>query len=452
MQCNKNDQKSGNTRRTFLKETAALAVGLSVAGRAGANPVKLETLALNGGPKAVKTPPDSLAWERCWPLYGREEQEAVLEIARTPWGGPDGQCNSIPLLEEEWKEHFKVPYARVHSSGTAALMSLYFALDLPPGSEIMVPSYTYWATIVPMRFFGLVPVFVDINPRTLNLDLEDAQRRLTKNTKAVMTVHWIGLPCPMDQICDWAKEKGLIVLEDVAHAPGCSVKGKYTGTWGSMSMFSFQAIKPLPAGEGGMGVYQNKEYCERATIFGNYIHVPESFWKGSPYENPQSRGASVNHRIHPMAAALARCQLRGLEERHAKVVANVRSLNERLTQLPGLYEQAAPRPDLTRLYYLWNMFFINEAEAGMSREACVKALQAEGVRTWLFSYQPQHKRRLYAEAKWWHHKPVIPDLPGTEQANRTAIPLPVFTRPAPDVVDQYVKAFEKVWAHRKQLG
>jgi dTDP-4-amino-4,6-dideoxygalactose transaminase len=152
-----------------------------------------------------------------------------------------------------------------------------------------------------------------------------------------------------------------------------------------------------------------------------------------------------------MAAALARCQLRGLEKRHAAVVRNVRSLNDRLVQLPGLHEQAA-RPDMTRVYHFWNMFFIDEAEAGMSREACVKALQAEGVRTSLFTYTPQHKRPLYAEGNWWRHKPHIPDLPGTEQANRTAIPLPIFTSPAPELVDQYVKAFEKVWAHRKQLA
>ena len=107
---------------------------------------------------------------------------------------------------------------------------------------------------------------------------------------------------------------------------------------------------------------------------------------------------------------------------------------------------------MKRIYYSWNMLFINEKEAGMSRNACVKALMAEGVRTSAFSYRLQHKCPLYAESKWWHHKPVIPELPGSEQANATAVPLPYFTSEVPELLDQYVKAFEKVWAHRRDLA
>jgi dTDP-4-amino-4,6-dideoxygalactose transaminase len=107
---------------------------------------------------------------------------------------------------------------------------------------------------------------------------------------------------------------------------------------------------------------------------------------------------------------------------------------------------------MTRLHYSWNMLFINPSEAGMSRAACVKALQAEGVRTSAFAYRLQHKCPLYAEERWWHHKPVIPELPGSEQANATALPLPYFTTDVPELVEQYARAFEKVWAHRRQLG
>ena len=115
-----------------------------------------------------------------------------------------------------------------------------------------MPSYTFFASVVPMRVFGLVPVFVDVNPRTLNFDVNDAKKRLTKNTKAVFPVHWMGLPCAMDDISDFAAEHGLTVLEDVAHSPGAALKGKPLGTWGRMSIFSYQASKPIPALEGGM--------------------------------------------------------------------------------------------------------------------------------------------------------------------------------------------------------
>lgn len=438
-----NDQKSQCTRRAFLKSTGAFAAGLALAGRPTAGGAK-ETLAVLGGPKAVTYPGSKHSEAYRWPLYGAEEEKAVLAVVRNPGYGP------IAAFEKDWKEYYKAPYVKAHFNGTSALASMFFALDLPPGSEIMAPSYTFFATIVPMRLFGLVPVFVDINPRTLNFDLEDAKRRLTKNTKALIPVHWLGLPCEMDDICAFAREKGLIVLEDAAHAHGATLKGKLTGLWSRMAIFSFQNSKPLPTIEGGMGMYQSREDYERATTFGHY-RLPPSFPEGSPYRRYSGTGLGLKLRMHPIAAALGRVQLRGLDKRNALIGGQVRRLNDRILDLPGLYEQPA-RPDMERVYYAYNMLFINEAEAGMSRSAAVKALKAEGVRTSEYSYRLQHKCALYAEGEWWRHKPHIPELPGSEEANRTAINLPLFTSEAPELVEQYVKAFRKVWARRKELA
>lgn len=442
MQHTTHNQKSRSSRRTFLKSAGVLAAGLTMARPANAKSKK-ETLALNGGPKAVTYTNSSEAWR--WPRYGEAEQKAIQEMLEDPGYG------QLAAFEKEWQQYTGSPHVKTHCNGTSALTSMFFALDLPPGSEIMVPSYTFFATIVPMRLFGLVPVFVDINPRTLNFDLEDAQKRLTKNTKAVLPVHWIGLPCEMDHICDWADQKGLIVLEDAAHAHGAELKGKKMGTWGRMAIFSFQKSKPLPAIEGGMGMYKQQVDYERATTFGHYS-LPINFPQRSDYRKYYGTGLGVKFRMHPMAAALARCQLPLLDQRNAEGVAQVRRLNDRLLQLPGLHEQTCGRPDMKRLHYSRNMLFIDEATAGMSRAAAAKALQAEGVRTSEFSYRLQHKCDLYKEAKWWHHKPVIPELPGSEQANATAIPLPYFTTEVPELVDQYVQAFEKVWAHRDEIA
>jgi len=441
-----NRPNAPKSRRRFLESTGALAAGLylargsQAAGAEAANRTG-EALAIDGGPKAVTVPHGGAAR---WPLYGPEEEKAILELVRSPDYAP------LDALEKDWKERYKVPYAKPYCNGTSALTTMFFALNLPPGSEIMVPSYTFFATIVPMRLFGLVPVFVDVNPRTLNFDLDDAKRRLTANTKALLPVHWIGLPCEMDRICEFAKEKGLIVLEDSCHAHGASMQGRWMGTWGRMAAFSFQASKPLPGIEGGMANFQERQDYERGVTFGHY-DVPASFVGGSDYRKYQGSGLGLKFRMHPMAAALVRCQLRDLDKRNAEGVAQVRSLNDRLVQLPGLYEQAA-RPDMKRLHYAWNMLFIDEAKAGMSRQACVKALQAEGVQAGAVSYTLQHKLPLYREAGWWHHLPAIPELPGSEQANATAIGLPYFTSPVPEVIEQYVKAFEKVWAHRRQLA
>ena len=281
-----------------MKSAGAMAAGLSLGKSALAKP-KIETLAQNGGPKAVTVPNANRAWR--WPLYGDAEQRAMIDLLKDPGYG------QINAFEKDWKEFTGSPYVKAHCNGTSALTSMFFALDLPPGSEVLVPSYTFFATIVPMRLFGLVPVFVDINPRTLNFDLEDAKKRLTKNTKAVLPVHWIGLPCEMDHICEWAREKGLIVLEDAAHAHGAELQGRKMGTWGRMSIFSFQQSKPLPAIEGGMGMYKNREDYERATTFGHYS-VPVTFPADSEYSKYNGTGLGVKFRMHPMAEVLARCQ------------------------------------------------------------------------------------------------------------------------------------------------
>ncbi len=433
-------KSNGTSRRGFLKTAGVAAAGLTLASQRAARGAA-ETLAINGGPAAVPAP-DTDAWR--WPRYGEVEEQAVLELLRSPNYSP------IDELEAEWCDYLDVPYAKAHCNGTSALASMFFALNLPPGSEIMVPSYTFFATIVPMRLFGLVPVFVDINPRTLNFDLDDAKKRLTPRTKAVLPVHWIGLPCDMDAISDWAEEKGLIVLEDAAHAHGAKLKDKYMGAWSEMAIFSYQMSKPLPAIEGGMGTYKSQEYYDRATIFGHYQApgIPDD----SDYKQYLGTGLGLKLRMHPMAAVLARCQLKGLEERVSAGLAQTRRLNDVLTQLPGLYEQTSGRSDVRRIHYEWNMLFIDEQEAGVSRDAVVRALKAEGVRADALSYRLQHKQPLYTEAAYWHHLPEIPELPGSDTANATSIALPYFTREAPDMVEQYIKAFEKVWAHRNELG
>ena len=440
MASHRHDSSSRRTRRAFLMSAGALAAGTAVAGEATGRAARKggsrEVLAVAGGPKTVTVPDRDAAR---WPLYGDEEEQAVLALLRRPSYDP------IASLESRWKEAFGFRYARAFCNGTSALMSMFFALDLPPGSEIMVPSYTFFASIVPMRHFGLVPVFVDIDPRTLNFDLDDAKKRLTPNTRAVMPIHWLGLPCDMDAIGDWADERGLIVLEDAAHAHGTKLQGRWMGDWGRMAIFSYQGTKPLPALEGGLGVYREQDDFDRATAFGHYDKC------SGKYAKYRGTGLGSKLRMHPMAAVLARCQLEKLPGRNAMGAAQVRRLNERLIELPGLYEQRT-RPDCERLYYGSNMLFIDEKEAGMSRAGCVKALQAEGVKARVYRYPLQHKLPLYSEAQWWHHRPELPDLPGSEQANATTIALPYFTSEQPELVGQYVRAFEKVWAHRHELS
>jgi len=443
---NPSDRDSAKyTRRTFLKSSTVIVAGLSVADY-GFAASQAETLAMSGGEKAVNFPKDQFAALTKWPRYGDAEKQAIGALLDN-----NKFYDELPAFEKEWQAYTKSPFVKNHINGTSALTSMYFALDLPPGSEIMVPSYTFFATCLAMRFFGCVPIFIDIDPKTATFDLEDAKRKLTPQTRAVVPMHSWGLPCQMDLISEWAKEKGLIVLEDAAHAHGASMQGKKMGTWGMMGIYSFQASKVMPSIEGGMGMYQTREYFERAAAFGEY-NDPAKFPKDSPVHAYEGTGFGQKYRMHPLAAALARQQLKRLDQLNELVNQNVRAMNDRLTKLEGITEPLC-RPDQKRVYYNRNMLLMDFTKLGFSRDALVKALKAEGVDVNFWDYPEQHKLKIYAEAKWFHHAPQIPaTMPGNAYINANHIFLPLFYGEEPDLTNQYVKAFEKVWAHRAELA
>ncbi|HKW99441.1 MAG TPA: DegT/DnrJ/EryC1/StrS family aminotransferase [Bryobacteraceae bacterium] len=427
------------SRRTFVQAAGAALAGLGMA-------ASRDTLALTGGPKSVTFPADEQKALFRWPRYGAGEKQALHELIDS------GKFyEELPLFEKEWKEYTRAPFVKAHMNCSSALTSMYFALDLEPGSEILVPSYTFFATCLAMRFFGYVPVFVDVDPATVCFDLEDAKRKITPRTKAMMVMHSWGLPCEMDRIAGYGKEKGLVLLEDAAQAHGAAMQGRAMGTWGAMGAYSFQLSKVLPTVEGGIGMYQTREYFERAAAFGHY-EDPEKFPADSPVRQYAGTGFGQKYRMHPLAAAIARQQLRGLDERSAVVAANVRKLNDRLIQLPGLREPRC-RADQKRAYYYANMLLLDSAKTGFARDALVKALRAEGVRVSVWDYPEQHRLKIYSEAKWWHHAPAIPpSMPGNKEVNSTHIFLPLMHGEAQELIDQYVRAFEKIWSHRAEVA
>lgn len=437
-------EKQTRSRRSFLKKTSAAAAGFYLADlgtrRAVGGGAKLETLAVNGGPKTVTIRPDTK-----WPRFDEASIREVARMLHNPNYNPIGQ------FEKAWKSHFGSPYAKAHCNGTSALGSALFALELPVGSEILVPSYSTWFPLGPARLLGLVPRFVDSDPKTFNIDVEDCRRRLTSKTRAIMPVHMWGLPCEMDHVCDFAKEHGLEVIEDASHAHGAKVKDTFTGAWGRVAGFSLQGSKPLPSIEGGIGVYKNRLDYERATTFGHYT-LPGTFPKDSPYRKYNFTAFGWKLRMHPASAILVRHQLTQLNDNNAIVRSQIRALNDRITQLPGLSEPVC-RSDIERVYYWCNALFLDEKKAGMSRDAVVKALAAEGVNASAFPWTLVHTFPFFQEAKWWEHAPEIPsELPGANQANNTAISVGYWHADQPELVEQYARAFEKVWAHRDQLG
>jgi dTDP-4-amino-4,6-dideoxygalactose transaminase len=428
------------TRREFVTGGAAAVAGAGLARAASAS------LALNGGARAITIPAARIAAITKWPRYSAAEKNTVAELLDN-----NNWYAEIPALEREMKAFFDVPYAKAHMNGTSALMSTFFALDLPAGSEILAPSYTAWATTAPMFSYGYVPRFVDINPRSMTFDLDYARKCLTPRTRAILPMHSFGNPCDMDQIADFAREKGLILLEDAAQALGASLKGKRVGTWGAIGIFSFQSSKVLPAIEGGAALYQSREHYERAATYGGY-ELPAGFPADSPYKRYMGTGFGPKLRIHALAAAIARHQFRSVDAHNDLIHAQLAKLNARLTALPGI-SIPYTRPDAKRVYWGSNLIFLDEKKAGAPRERLMKALAAEGVTITPGRYDEQHRYALYSETKWWHHPVVIPDdLHGTTEVNRLAARLPVFHAAAEELLEQYAQAFEKVWANRAALA
>jgi dTDP-4-amino-4,6-dideoxygalactose transaminase len=429
-----------HNRRLFVQTTAA---GLAAGGMTSQ---AQETLAVEGGRRAVTLPNDKVAAITKWPRYGDQEKTAISELLDSnKWYA------EIPLLEKELMHHLRVPYVKSHMNATSALMSMFFALQFEPGSEILAPSYTAWATTAPMHLFRYVPAFVDIDPRTMTFDLAYARKRINSRTRAILVMHSFGNPCDMDQICAFAKEKGLVVLEDAAQAQGASLQGRPVGTWGSIGVFSFQSSKVLPSIEGGAATYQTREHYERATTFGNY-ELPNTFPPDSRYRIYQGTGFGPKLRIHPLAASLARHQLRKMDAHNEMVDTQLRLLNQRLSELAGV-SVPFTRAEAKRVYWASNLIFIDEQKTGCAKSALIKALRAEGIQASDGAYDEQHRYKLYSEAKWWHHPVVIPeDLHGTAQVNRQAVRLPVFHDDAGELIDQYISAFRKVWANRSKLS
>jgi len=149
------------------------------------------------------------------------------------------------------------------------------------------------------------------------------------------------------------------------------------------------------------------------------------------------------YRMHPLAAALARQQLKKLDSQSEVTARNIRAMNDRLTQLPGLTEPRC-RPDQKRAYYNTSMLFVDFKKVGFSRDQLVKALKAEGVSVSFWDYPVQHKLKIYSEAKWWHHPPKIPSsMPGNAYVNANHIMLPLIHGDAPELTEQYVKAYSR---------
>ena len=270
-----------------------------------------------------------------WPIVTEEDEAAVLDVLRT--NRISGKDVTIQF-EKEFAAWNHRKYGVCACNGTMAIEAAYFAAGIKPGDEVICPTKTYWASILSAQKLGASVVFANVDPDTVCLDPDDLERCLSPWTKAITVVHYWGHPCDMDRTMAFAKQHGLLVIEDFSHAQGGHYKGKMIGSFGDIAATSLMSQKSFAAGELGILITDKDEYYERALAYLHYernneenIHQPEML----PYCN-MPLGA-MKGRANQMCTAFARVQLKYYEARIAEIRKAINYFWDRLAGAPGVH-------------------------------------------------------------------------------------------------------------------
>lgn len=211
------------------------------------------------------------------PCIGEEELSNIRSVFERAWLGPG------PLVvefEKEWSEYLNVSSSVGVNSGTAALHLALMVYDFPAGSKVLVPAITFVSTAMAALYNRLVPVFVDVEPDTLSMSMEDLEKKLDSKCVAVIPVHFGGHPVPMEQLTKIAKRHRLTVIEDCAHCAGGAYKGKKLGTWGDIGCFSFEEKKCMTTGDGGMLSSDHVDLIEPLKA-SRWVGIDKDTWRRS---------------------------------------------------------------------------------------------------------------------------------------------------------------------------
>lgn len=348
-------------------------------------------LAIHGGPPVA---PQGLL--NRWPRITEEDLAAVQRVLKSGvWGRlkVDPEESEVGQWEAEWAAFTGAPYSVAVSSGTAALEVALKAVEVGPGDEVIVPAVTYIATATAVILAEAVPVVVDVDPHTFQLDPEAAEAALTERTRALLAVHYGGYPADLDRLTALAERRGVPLIEDCAHAHGTEWRGRHVGTWGTAGAFSFQANKALTCGEGGTAVLQQAEGIARAFAYHSASRVP-----GRPFWDPPLVGP--NYRLGELPAALLRSQLRQFLWQRNIREDNGEELAAGLEEIGGLWPLPADGRITRRGYFWFVMRYEAEAFGGVPRDRFVAALRAEGIPVGTGYGVPVHHHPALAAGDW----------------------------------------------------
>ena len=337
------------------------------------------------------------------PDISEDDIAAVVEVLRTP------RLSMGPKLEEFERavaDYAGVPYGVALSSGTAGLHLGLAALGIGEGDEVIIPSFTFIAVAHAVMYLRATPVFVDIDPHTLNITAETVAQAITPRTRAIVAVHTFGCPVDLDPILDLAARHGIAVIEDACEALGAEYRGRRAGGIGSLGVFAFYPNKPITTGEGGMLVTRDRALADTVRALRNQGRRPEDGWL-------DHRLLGYNYRLSEIHCALGIAQMRRIDsilERRADRAACYR---EHLQCVPGL---TLPLPAVDGGRACWFVYVVRLA----GRDRVFDCMAARGIGCGRY-FAPVHRQPLYAPF-------ARRDLPVTDAASAGALALPFFNR------------------------
>ncbi len=325
-------------------------------------------LAIHGG-APVRARPFS-----AWPEHGAPEREALLRVvASGNWGGHPSPNTEGRALAAEFAKFVGAEHAVPCANGTFSLMLALQAARVPPGSEVITTAYTFVGTAGGIIAAGCVPVLVDIDPDSYCLDPRAVEVALSERTAAILPVHLACTMADMDALGEIAARRGLLVVEDCAHAHGARWRGRAAGTLGALGSFSLQSTKLLSSGEGGLVTTNDPTYSARLWSLVNCGRKEPGF------DAFPEQLFGHNLRMTELQAALARAQLERLPEQNARRARNVLRFERELARVPGLRPLARDPRVTERTSYQLVLRYEPAAFADVPRDHVILALRAEGV-------------------------------------------------------------------------
>lgn len=446
------------SRRKFIattaSTTAAVAVSASIPAFGSITPVRNESekLAILGG-----TP---VAPDKKWPDWPYIDEKVVEEVVKTTRSGiwcriqsPNG---TVPTFEKELAKVYGIKNTVSTGSGTQALNTVVEALELGPGDEIITSPYTDPGTIQSILVSRALPVMADLDTESFQLDPDDVERKITKNTKALMPVHMMGQPCNMQRIMEIAKKHNLRVIEDSCQAIMAEYQGKKVGLIGDAGCLSFQTSKVFCCGEGGAIFSNNDELLEKCYTVMNH----------GTAKNGRTTVIGSKYRMNEFEGAVLLGQMPGLKERHDTRNRNAKYLTENLKDIQGLVPQKLYEGTTQGSWYIYAWSYKKEYWNNAPREKFLKALSAEGI-----NLSPYIANGLHKEP-WTEFIQTLPEyrtMFGTARMKkfRDELNLSKCDQVCQDMVmlwasgpltgtladmDDVIKAIKKVYANRDKLN